>query len=333
MQGYFNHPNQLRRQSGLGYIEMMMAVAIGASLVAGLMGVMNTATDTSEEVRQSNELTRQARFAMQKMVTAVGRTRRLILPLNDSSNTDWPDNIREQTVPASPPTGSSDLDSAVLAVTLPADIDLDGDGIADADNDADGRLDEDRSADATNDRAQGIYQIDDLGDGQVDKFSACCYDDDEEDFGITDDDPINGIDDDGDGLIDEDPSGDLNADACPGVCGIDDDGDGDVDEGSALDDDEDGSENEDWYDPVVFYLSGSTLKQRHPVPWDTDGDADVDGRDFLVSDLAENITRFRVERINNGGAFEMVDLTLELVDPATGGAIALQTRVRVGGAL
>ena len=38
-------------------------------------------------------------------------------------------------------------------------------------------------------------QIDDGGDGSVDEFSACCSWDDEEDFGITDEDDINGMDD------------------------------------------------------------------------------------------------------------------------------------------
>lgn len=323
----------LKRQFGSGYTEMLLAVTISALLMAGLMGVVSTATDTGDEVRQRNDLTRQARFAMQSMVSMVSRSRRLMLPLNNSIYTDWPDNIREQTVPASPPTGSSILDSAVLAVTLPADVDLDGNGFPDADNDADGRIDEDWPGDVTNDRAAGIYQIDDMGDGTVDKFSACCFEDDEEDFGIQNEDPVNGIDDDADGLTDEDPWGDMNADFCPGICGIDDDEDGSIDEGSDLDDDEDGLNDEDWLDSVVFYLSGSTLRQRHPVPWDTDGDSDVDGRDFIVSDLAENITRFRVERLDSAGVGELIDLILELTDPVTGDSISLQTRVRVGGAL
>ena len=51
-------------------------------------------------------------------------------------------------------------------------------------------------------------------------------------------DPINGIDDDGDGSIDEDPPADTNGDGCAGVCGVDDDGDGIDDEGARHDDDE-----------------------------------------------------------------------------------------------
>ena len=129
------------------------------------------------------------------------------------------------------------------------------------------------------------------------------------------------------------PGGDVNADACPGFCGIDDDADGSIDEGSALDDDEDGANDEDWLDPMVFYLSGSTLKQRQPVPWDSDVDGDVDGRDFIEAVIAENVSRFRVERLDNGSTFEVIELTLELTSPLSGETVSLQAQVRVGGAL
>ena len=78
--------------------------------------------------------------------------------------------------------------------------------------------------------------------------------------------------------------------------------------------------------------------QRMPVPWDTDGisvpDGPVDGRDFIASAIAENVTRFRVERVPGTlGGVQLVDLTLELTSPETGEMVSLQTRVRVGGAL
>jgi type II secretory pathway pseudopilin PulG len=319
--------------SGFTYVELMITLAIASLIILGLTGVVGQALQSQDAVSETNRLTREARFAMRSMVDSVSRSRQLLLPQRDKPATNWPENIREQTIPPSTPIGDSTLASAVLATTLPGEFDLDGNGIADADNDGDGLFDEDLPADITNDNAPGIYQIDDAGDGTVDKFSACCSQDDDEDFGITNEDPINGVDDDGDGLIDDDPGGDINADACPGVCGIDDDGDATVDEGSALDDDEDGVNDEDWLDPVVFYLSGSTLKQRHPAPWDTDGDSDVDGRDYIVSDLAENITRFRVERLDNGSSVEMVEITLELTSPLTGETVSLQSQVRIGGAL
>jgi hypothetical protein len=312
---------------------MMLTLAIASLIILGLSGVVGQALQSQDAVSESNRLTRDARFAMRRMVDNISRSRKLLLPQRDKPASNWPENIREQTIPPSAPIGDSRLASAVLATTLPTDFDLDGNGIADADNDGDGLFDEDLPADITNDRAPGIYQIDDSGDGDVDKFKACCYQDDDEDFGIINEDPINGVDDDGDGLTDDDPGGDVNADACPGICGIDDDADGSIDEGSSLDDDEDGANDEDWLDPLVFYLSGSTLKQRQPVPWDTDGDSDVDGRDYIVSDLAENITRFRVERLDNGSTFEVIELTLELTSPLTGETVSLQAQVRVGGAL
>jgi type II secretory pathway pseudopilin PulG len=320
-------------RTGFTYVELMITLAIASLIIAGLSGVVGQALQSQDAVSETNRLTRDARFAMRRMVDSISRSRKLLLPQRDKPATNWPENIREQTIPPSAPIGDSTLASAVLATTLPTHFDLDGNGIADADNDGDGLFDEDLPPDITNDRAPGIYLIDDSGDGTVDKFSACCSQDDDEDFGIINEDPINGVDDDGDGLIDDDPGGDMNADACPGICGIDDDRDGTIDEGFARDDDEDGLNNEDWLDPVVFYLSGSTLQQRHPAPWDTDGDSDVDGRDFIVSDLAENITRFRVERLDNGSAVDIVEITLELTSPLTGEIVSLQSQVRVGGAL
>ena len=58
----------------------------------------------------------------------------------------------------------------------------------------------------------------------------------------------------------------LNDDGAPGIAGVDDDGDGSIDEGDVADDDEDGQSDEDWYDPVVFYLSGSAVIERRAYP-------------------------------------------------------------------
>ena len=58
--------------------------------------------------------------------------------------------------------------------------------------------------------------------------------------------------------------------------------------------------NEDWYDPVVFYLNGDNLMQRTPVPWDENGSGFVTGLDFITEPIAENVTRFRVERHSTG---------------------------------
>ena len=321
------------KPNGYTLIEMLIALALSVILFAGLGSVIGQILDTREAVHAKNDLTQQARFAMQQMVHAVSRSPRLLLPLNDkSSTTDLTESIREETVPPSTPEPGSTLATAVLAVTLDPTVDLDGDGTPDADNDGDGRFDEDLPDDMTYDFGSGIWQIDDDGDGQIDESLA---EDDDEYFFTAAEDPINGIDDDGDNNVDEDAASDMNGDGCEGSCGVDDDGDGLVDEGADIaDDDEDGQPDEDWYDPVVFYLAGDTLMQRTPVPWDESANGFVSGRDFLEESIAENVTRFRVERLpQNGDRHVLVDLTLSLTSPATGETVSLNTRIRVGGAL
>lgn len=328
----------------------MIAVTLAALLMAGLMGVVNTATLTSEDVGQRNKLTREARFAMQRLVAATQHSRHLILPLADNPATDWREHVREQTVPASPPEGSSTKATAVLAITLNPALDIDNDGWADANNDRDyfdlnrnttrdvgepERLDEDLGDDMNNDGMPGIKGIDDDGDGAVDESDAADFparDDDEQ--GDRDEDFTDGIDDDADGSEGEDGTADMNKDFAAGLAGIDDNEDGTIDEGHQHDDDEDGLTDEDWLDTVVFYLVNGSLTERMPVPWDEDGSGAVTGGDFVKSVIADNVTHFRVERLPLGsGAVQLVDLTLELTDPDSAETIRLQSRVRVGGAL
>ena len=312
----------------------MITLAIASLIIAGLSGVVGQALQSQDAVSETNMLTRDARFAMQRMLRTVASSRRLLLPLKDNPNTNWPEHIREQTLPPSPPIGDSTLATAVLAVTLPAYVDLDNDGYPDADDDRDGLIDEDLPNDSQHDFFPGIMLIDDDGDGTVDEGTGWAEDDED---GAENEDPLDGIDNDGDGSIDEDPPTDNNGDGCAGVCGVDDDADGAIDESSADDDDEDGNNFDDPYDPVVFYLSGNQLVERMPVPWDTDGisvpDGPVDGRDFIESVIADNVTRFRVERLDNGAVVDIVELTLELTSPVTGESVSLQAQVRVGGAL
>ena len=315
---------------GYAYVELLIVIVMSSMITLALMGLLDTASESNDTVRTRNDLLKEARFAMQQMTQSAAATRRLLLPFNDNPYTDYPEHIREQTIPPSAPIGSSTFASAVLAVTLPANIDLDADGTPDADNDGDGQLDEDLPEDIHNDNGSGVYNIDDDGDGNVDNSIVI---DDDERLDLEGEDPINGIDDDGDNKIDEDPSANMNEDGCPGFCGVDDDADGSIDEGSVDDDDEDGSSDEDWYDPVVFYLAGDVLKQRMPVPWDENGDSTVNGRDFLITDLARNVTRLRIEKLDAASRYEQVQLTLELTDPVSAESVSLQTIVRDGGAL
>ncbi len=321
----------IRHQFGITYVELLAAVTIAALLTIGLMGVVSEALQSRDIVSEQNDLNRQARFALQRMVRSVSHSRLLLLPHNDKPWSNWRENIREETVPPTVPTDDSSKYTAVLAVTLPHYVDHDNDSFPDADNDRDGRIDEDLPNDWNYDSAPGIYLIDDDGDGIVDENISGDSDDESS---TLNDDPIDGLDNDGDDNIDEDPPSDMNNDGCPGICGVDDDGDGQVDEGSADDDDEDGGQWEDWYDPLVFFLDGNTLKERMPVPWDEDSSGSVNGRDFITSDIADNVTRFRVERLRQlGNQPVLVEIILELASPLSGESVSLRTRVRVGAAL
>lgn len=320
------HPE---KNNGFTFIELVLSVLIGSILVLGLMGILSQAQKAAAYSHEKNLLNRQARFAMDRMIHAVNYTRLILLPLNDVPATNWPENIRQQSVPPEAPLGDSILATAVLAVTLPAYQDINNDGFPDADDDKDGQIDEDIPADRNFDFAPGIYLIDDDGDGIIDEDSNF---NDDEGGALRDEDPIDGIDNDNDNNIDEDNPTDMNRDGCPGFCGVDDDGDGVIDEGSVFDNDEDGSNFDDWYNPVVFYMENGQLLERTPVPWDENQLAGVTGQDFLTSVVAENVTFFRVERIQKGvNRDAMIDLTLEITGQESGIKVRLQTRIRAAG--
>jgi prepilin-type N-terminal cleavage/methylation domain-containing protein len=314
-------PTRSRHQAGFTIVELLIALAIAAMLLTAMTGLINGVFETRDDTASRSAATRDARFAMQRMISAVLGTERLLVPFADNPTTNWREHVREQTVPASPPEGDSTLATAVLAVTLDPMLDIDADGFADGDNDKDGLVEEDLGTDSTTDAAAGVVGIDDDGDGSVDEGGA--NDDDEDSF--TNEDPVNNLDDDGDGALDEDPNFDVNDDGQPGVSGVDDDGDGNIDEGQNDDDDEDGLRGEDWFDPVVFFLSGSTLIERRPNL------NPADGTDYTEYPIADYVTHFRVERIpGTGKRSVLVDITLQLTLPDLE-PVSLNTRVRVGG--
>lgn len=302
---------------GVSLIELLVVLMIAAVLITALGSVVGTALQSQAAVGDRNDLTREARFALGRMVQAVQHSPLLILPLRDN-----------------PATGNDESVRDVLAVTLDHVQDLDGNGTADADNDGDGQIDEDLPADVNNDGKPGIRGIDDDGNGITDFSMAPTGDDDESNDLSQGEDPINGVDDDADGSIDEDPDADMNGDGCSGICGVDDDGDASVDEATADNDDEDDQTDEDWYDTVVFFLNTGTLMQRIPVPWDENSDSSITGLDYIESTIAENVSLLRVKRVSQAGnRAQLVDITLELTSPETGKGVSLNTQVRVGGAL
>jgi type II secretory pathway pseudopilin PulG len=303
-------------------VELLLVLAIAGLLMTAVGGFINSALRTQSAVSERNDINRQARFAMDRMLTAVRGTTRLMLPLAENPGTAWSEALR---------------DPGVLAVTLDPTIDRDQDGFADANNDKDWfdtngnsfkdpgeteRVDEDLGGDNTNDSAPGIVGIDDNGDGTADQGGQ--NNDNDEDGTLTED-PLDGVDNDGDGAVDEDIPSENNKDFAPGVAGVDDDQDGQIDETPDPNNDEDGPVADDWFDPVVYFLNGTDLVERLPNP------SPVDGRDYTESTVAENVTSFIVERVPAARAV-LVAITLELTGPS-GEMVTLNAKVRVGGAL
>ena len=301
---------------------MIIAVAIASVLIAAISGVVGRALDAERNTRLQNDSLQQTRFALKRMLTAVGKTRRLLIPLAENPATAWKESERN-----------------LLAVTLDPTLDRNKDGWADANNDKDfldvnkngsrdvgepERIDEDLAGDNTNDNAKGIYLIDDNGDGIIDN-SGTSEDNDED--GVVNEDPVNGIDDDNDQSIDEDIPEDMESDGKPGKKGIDDDLDGAIDEGQPPDDDEDGVKDEDWLDPVVYYLNGTTLMERLP------NINPVDGRDFTAYPITENVSQLLVKRImGNDGTTVLVNITLTLSPPGAD-PVTLNTTIAAGSRL
>ncbi len=317
---------------GLSLIELLVSVSIAGLLMLAINGILGLGIKATQTIQEKNELTRQAQFALNLIVQTLQSSPRLLLPLVDNPLTT----TRNESV-----RGDTSYDHGVVAITLNHFQDLDANGTPDADNDGDGLFDEDLPADSNNDNRRGIAFIDDDKKNGPELSSLKNEDDDEEinytnffQSSLSNEDPINNIDDDGDGSIDEDPPADMNNDGCSGACDVDEDGDGNNNEDDPKDDDEDGQVDEDWYDSVVFYEKNGSLYQRKPVPWDENGDGKLTGADYVESVIADNVTLFIVKRIpqNNISKRPLISLTLELTS-ASDEKIQLTTQVRVGGGL
>jgi len=315
----------VNRAGGFSYVELMIAIVLGGLMMAGMDGIFATLAGAWSETRVTASRHEVARFALDDIRRAVAAAPRLVVPLADDPATAVDESLRSESV--------GGAGTAVLAVALDPGLDRDGDGFADADNDKDGRIDEDWPGDINNDGGHGIAGLDDDGDGVIDGPPPAIEDDDETGSNAPanrNEDPLDGLDNDGDGSIDEDAGADMNGDGAPGVAGVDDDGDGAIDEGAASDDDEDGVSDEDWLDTVVFYLAGSHLVRRTPVPWDVDGSGTVTGADYVESVLAEEVSYFSVQRVGAAAA-PLVRIVLRL-GGAAGDTLEVAASVRVGSA-
>jgi len=160
---------------------------------------------------------------------------------------------------------------------------------ANIDNDGDGLADEDPGADITGDGEPGIMMIDDNNNGFVDEGA---NNNDDEAMGLIDEDEVDGIDNDLDSRVDEDP--------------------GDGFYVSSSDDDNDGTSNEDPFDPLIYYLNGTTLMERQDVMGITTAD----------NIIAENVSQFRVLRRRVDGN-TLIDIYLQLDDGEN--SVELQT--------
>ena len=85
-----NPPFRGAHAPGYSLVEVLMALTLGALVLIGLNSVAGVAFTTYETVSEKEDLTGQARFAMDQMVRTVSRSRLLILPQHDKLATNWP---------------------------------------------------------------------------------------------------------------------------------------------------------------------------------------------------------------------------------------------------
>jgi prepilin-type N-terminal cleavage/methylation domain-containing protein len=246
----------LKSERGLTLVELLISITIISLIAVVSVQMVGGALDSWEHNKGKEDLLSTARLAMERMVSGVRTTTWVLLPLMISDPTD----------PGYPTSFYYPRD--ILAVS----------GMID--NDGDGLVDEDPYKDIVWDNKAGLMGIDDNNDGIVDNGST--NQDDDED-GAANEDPIDGLDNDADGRVDEDPDNAFYS--------------------SADDDDGDGSLNEDYFDPVIYYLNGTTLKERHDVGGSTTND----------SVIVENVSQFIVLRRRVNGN-TLIDIYLKLDD-------------------
>jgi prepilin-type N-terminal cleavage/methylation domain-containing protein len=226
------------RRSGLTLTELLIVTAVMGILSVAIAGLLSASLDAHKEGSSRFELQREGLMAMERMTDAARRCTFLITP------------------------NAHQAERKVLALS----------GFVNDDDDyyfddpLFPRIDEDLSWDMNEDGYNGIEGLDEDKDGLHDEFTALFLAADDDEDGWPDEDPLNGLDDDGDGNVDEDCSWDMNWDGAPGIAGIDDDGDGLVDEGHDGDDDEDGSLDELGLHPIVFRFKDTSdkLVERNP---------------------------------------------------------------------
>lgn len=220
---------------GMTLVELVIAIGIVALVSGAAAGILSTALQAEAYGTTQSQLHAEGLLAMERMCNAIRVSSSVTVPNAHAPSRD------------------------VLVVN--GLINDDGDFFFD--DPLFPRIDEDPGEELIADGQPGTTGIDDDGDGSTDEGRA--GDDDED--GLSNEDPINGVDDDGDGSVDEDPPADLSGEGHAGIQRIDDNGDGFVNNGNGPnDDDEDGVSDEDPLDAVVFAHDGPTATLRESVP-------------------------------------------------------------------
>ena len=86
--------NVRQTDAGFTLTEVLVTVVIFGLILVGIAGVVEQTLRAESVTRERNDLTRQARFAMDRMTAAVSATRYLMLPLADNPGTAWSESIR-----------------------------------------------------------------------------------------------------------------------------------------------------------------------------------------------------------------------------------------------
>ncbi len=221
-------------RQGMTLVELVIAISIMAIISGAAAGILGSALQAEAHGMSKSQLHTEGLLAMERMTNGIRVSSSVLVPNAQTPSRD------------------------VLVITGL----INDDGDAYFDDPLFPRIDEDPAAELVADSQPGVTGVDDDGDGSIDEGATA---DDDED-GLSDEDPMDGIDNDGDGSIDEDPSSDISLDGQPGIQLIDDDGDGSTDEGVAADDDEDGFVDEDPMDAVVYTFDNPTTTLTETVP-------------------------------------------------------------------
>ena len=262
---------RIMAEKGLTLVELLMAIAIFGLIATGATTLLSASLGAQAQGEANYKLYQEGLIIMERLTGEVRRSTLLHIPNAHNSTRD------------------------ILAISGAYNDDNDyyfGDTLFP-------RIDEDPQDDIEDDGESGIDSIDDDGDGSVDEESAS--DDDEDNS--ADEDPLDGVDNDGDGNIDEDMPDDVTGDTEAGIAGIDDDGDGSVDEGQTNDDDEDGSRDEDPFNPVIYLFDSGTNTLKKSVP-----------HLGQTLDLSTRVSAFQVTF--EAPAWILIELTLTSADGA-----------------